>query len=705
MKNIPSTANQGSRGRVPLRGVGQRPTKKGYKKTEEKGYKKTEEEEKREIIEEKKRKRPPPVFSSVTRERKERAETAGSGERTQAELSTYVRTQAADAFEAVPGLFISQHGGRGKAHQFFLRGFDAVHGSELEIRVQGIPINEVSNIHGQGYADIGFLLPSSILRLRYRKGSFEGDQGDFAATGSLDIDLGVVERGLTISGGVGSFWRRELELVWAPAAMEEESFVSAQFSQSDGYGVNRGWLEGRGMAQGSFRWGAWKLRLMAGGSVGQYGSAGVLRESDVTTGRRDFYDAQREGLGGYASRFLGQATLSWRGEDQEAVFMLYAMGRDLRLKENFTGYLSDPRGDTFEQNHRFMQIGGEARWSRAWFLWGRRHELRGGLFFRYDQLEQAEHRLTDTDTRHTTLLEADAQVGQVAAWGGVSMHLLPWLRWQASLRGTILGMQVEDLLALRPRPPTRTGVGFQLAPRSILRFALAKGWEMSLAYGMGFRSTSARSLRDGERVPFQELHNAELGLRVKIPRWLTLSVAGFATYLAQELVFDHGAATNLYAGASWRGGAELDLRLWLGLKDLFFESSLSYSEGTLLATGEPVPYAPRLLWRGGLTYRWQDPTGFWKLMGALRWTFLGERPLPFGFVSEPIFLLHATAQINAGVFFLRLDGNNLLNAPWKDGQFVYSSSFDRGAAVQRLPQLHFTAGMPLQIFATLGITL
>ena len=67
-----------------------------------------------------------------------------------------------DLLRTVPGVFLSQHSGEGKAHQIFLRGFDAVHGQDVELWVGGAPVNDVSNIHGQGYADLHFVIPEVV---------------------------------------------------------------------------------------------------------------------------------------------------------------------------------------------------------------------------------------------------------------------------------------------------------------------------------------------------------------------------------------------------------------------------------------------------------------------------------------------------------------------------------------------------------------
>lgn len=651
------------------------------------------------------RKKALPVFETTTRARRFRAPTAASGEVKQSQLKTYATNQAADALKAVPGLYASQHTGRGKAQQFFLRGFDAVHGSDLELRVQGIPINEASNIHGQGYADLGFLPGLAMLRLRYLKGPFLGRQGDFAITGSLEWDLGLSQRGWIVQGGLGSFLRREALVAWGPHGMSEDTFVVAQFGESNGFGTNRAWLEGKAMGQVRLRWRRTWLRLLVGLHYSRFGSGGVLRESDLLLGRTGFYDAQQSGLGGHTGRWLAQATVGWQREQQRASFMVYAMGRQLRLKENFTGRLQYERGDTFEQRHESTQIGAILTYRRDWFWWMRRQQLRLGVEFRFDGIEQEQYRLDGNDIRHTTEIDADVQAYQIAAWGTLRLRLSRWLAWDLALRATMLGLAVEDLASTSTggdlRGPSRDGVGLHLAPRTSVRFRLHRMWQLFASYGLGFRSAQARSLSEGQRTPFQEAHSAELGMRFRYKGWAEASVAAFGTYVAQELIFDHATATNLYAGPSWRFGGELSFRVKLAVKWLWLDTSVTYSEGIFATDGTPVPFAPRLLMRNGLVFRWHSPKRFWKLMVAVRSSLLGPRPLPQGIQADTIFLLNAVARLSIGPAFVRIDAQNLLNSQWKDGQFVYTSAFDTGIT-QKLPQLHFSAGHPLQVFVTVG---
>ena len=184
---------------------------------------------------------------------------------------------------------------------------------------------------------------------------------------------------------------------------------------------------------------------------------------------------------------------------------------------------------------------------------------------------------------------------------------------------------------------------------------------------------------------------------------LYTSLSLFGVYTAQELVFDHASATNIYTGAGLRLGGELNLRLKLFVKGLWLDASVTYSDGRLVKDNSPVPYSTRLLVRGGLVYRWQSRDRFWAVMSSIRGNVIGPRPLPFGLESDTIVQLQFVTKVDIGPVFVRIDINNLLNQQWKDGQFVYSSTFDPSQGKQLLPQLHYTAGQPLRLLVSLGV--
>src|SRR5437899_3103143 len=115
--------------------------------------------------------------------------TAASAIRfTGAEVNAVPFSRPGEALEIVPGLIVTQHSGEGKANQYFLRGFNLDHGTDLAIKVDGMPVNMPTHGHGQGYADINFLIPELIRSVNVRKGPYFADVGDFGSAGALAID-------------------------------------------------------------------------------------------------------------------------------------------------------------------------------------------------------------------------------------------------------------------------------------------------------------------------------------------------------------------------------------------------------------------------------------------------------------------------------------------------------------------------------------
>ena len=94
-----------------------------------------------------------------------------------------------EILEATPGLAVVMHADGGKANQYYLRGYNLDHGTDLAIFVDDMPINLPTHAHGQGYADLNWLMPQTVNGLDIRKGPYFADVGDFATAGSLFINL------------------------------------------------------------------------------------------------------------------------------------------------------------------------------------------------------------------------------------------------------------------------------------------------------------------------------------------------------------------------------------------------------------------------------------------------------------------------------------------------------------------------------------
>lgn len=92
-----------------------------------------------------------------------------------------------DVLRIVPGIFIAQHAGGGKAEQIFLRGYDIDHGTDINLSVDGTPVNMVSHAHGQGYADLHFLIPETIEKVSFEMEPYSAEKGNLATAGFVEF--------------------------------------------------------------------------------------------------------------------------------------------------------------------------------------------------------------------------------------------------------------------------------------------------------------------------------------------------------------------------------------------------------------------------------------------------------------------------------------------------------------------------------------
>ncbi len=588
---------------------------------------------------------------------------------------------ADDLLRAMPGLHQSAHGGHGKAYQYFLRGFDAVHGADLAIDIDGVPVNEVSNVHAHGYLDLHFLPPLLVTQVALRPGSATVEGGDFAVAGSASFQLGLERPGGLVSAGGGTDRSGEVGLAYRPRDSSPGTFVAADADIGQGIGMARSWRQLRAGAGiegdlGQTRARAWLLAY-----DGVFDSPGALREDDVLTGEMDFYDAYPGSGGGHSTRVLASAQLR-QGSDHNAwQATLWGGWRTLSLQQNFTGwYNNETQGDGTLQHYTATSGGGVGR---GWWTLRPSLHLLAGTTFRIDQIEQAVEAVTATGLPWSDLSSLAATQSSLGAWS--SLEIQPNARWniEPGIRAEafivdVIGRETAWAPVLAPRLQTRVRMG-----NTVTGF---------LSGGRGYRSPDARGAGDGGRAPLAISDSAELGATIAPSTWWSWRGAVFGTHVSDEIVFDHVSARYLATGETRRLGVDtgFQLRFWDALR---CDLDLTLSDGQYTSTGEGIPYAPRLLGVAGL-FAERIMLGTTELTGGVRAWYLGPRPLPGGFMSTPSGVIDATSTLRWDRWGASVEVDNLLGSQWTDGQFLYPSRWDRDAPRSELPVRHFTAGTP-----------
>ena len=625
----------------------------------------------------------------------------------QAVIQAAPRAGATDLLRLVPGLVASQHSGEGKAQQLFLRGFDAVHGQDVELNVAGLPVNEVSHIHALGYADLNWLIPDAVREVKVTEGSYRAFQGDFAVAGTVRYELGLADPGLTLSAAYGSFNRLRFFAGVRPTD-DAETFAAIEYVQADGFGPQRAFGRVSLLGQAVFRLKELKVRAVLGSAGARFDSPGVVREDALQTGTAQFFDAFGLRQGGSTSRHQVLLSAELPHAAGRTTFELFGVLSDLRLRNNFTGFYAHPvEGDGLEQTHADALVGARIVHRQHLHVGDQLLLIDLGLGGRRDGIHQTQRAYRESDGTPWRE-DVDATIIQTAgsAWTEVAWQPGGW-RFMLGGRVDVLQYEVFDALAFDNKRffagtgATRAAFGAHWGLKAGIERVLGESFRLFLSYGDGFRSPQARSLGDGERAPFVSVRGAEVGAAYDAPR-LALRLAGFASYVDRDFFFDHSVGTTIYTGATLRGGGQAQLTT-TPLDGWLVSANLTAAEARVLASHALLPYFAPLV--GRLDTSWSHEftwLGFsWTPRVGAGLTVIGPRPLPFDEFSQAVVLLDARVAVRVGHFEARLDVQNLLDARWRDGEFVYASRWDTSQSASLLPARQFTAGSPRTLLLTL----
>jgi hypothetical protein len=200
--------------------------------------------------------------------------------------------QTSEMLSAAPGFFVDHEDGEGLGNDVYLRGFNLDNGSGIEMRVGEVPINIPLHIHGQGYADVNFIIPEVVRSIRVLEGPYDPRQGDSAIVGSAYFNLGVGERGYQLKGTYGSFNQARLVGIVAPREVNEETFIAFSLRETQGFGQDRASQSASINGQYGVDLGSSDhLRVLATAYAARGALPGVVRQDDVNAKRIGYYDA------------------------------------------------------------------------------------------------------------------------------------------------------------------------------------------------------------------------------------------------------------------------------------------------------------------------------------------------------------------------------------------------------------------------------
>ncbi|MEP5255218.1 MAG: TonB-dependent receptor plug domain-containing protein [Winogradskyella arenosi] len=609
-----------------------------------------------------------------------------------------------EVLRKVPGLFIGQHAGGGKAEQLFLRGFDIDHGTDVSISVDGMPVNMVSHAHGQGYSDLHFVIPETVNKIDFGKGAYYAKEGDFNTAGYVNFSTKDYLKTSEISFSVGQF--NSLRTVGLFDLLEDtknqNAYVALEYISTDGpfespQNFNRLNLFGKYV---HFSPENDKLTLTASHFTSRWDASGQIPQREVDNGNISRFGAIDDTEGGETQRTNLNVSFDKYISDQTSIstnafYSHYAF----ELYSNFTFFLEDPvNGDQIFQKEDRNIFGVNTAITHNTNLGDTELIVTSGLGLRHDISDDVE--LSRTLNRSTTLeriqfgdinqTNIDAFVDATFDFG--KFKIAPALRFD------YFKFMYND--ALQTNYETLSETKTLLSPKLNFYYTAQDNLQLYLKSGLGFHSNDTRVVvaNGGEDI-LPRSYGADLGTIWKPFPKLVVNSALWYLFLEQEFVYVGDAGIVEPSGETRRLGVDLGLRYQLN-DWLFLDTDATYTHARSIeeADGEDyIPLAPDFTLVGGLAV--DDYKGF---SGGLRFRYLDDRAAneDNSIVAEGYMVtdFNANYTINNVTFGIAIE--NLFDVEWNETQFATESRLQNEA--QSVEEIHFTPGTPFFLKGTVS---
>jgi len=608
----------------------------------------------------------------------------------------------ADVLRLVPGLIMSQHQGGGKAEQYMLRGFDADHGTDVALFVDGMPVNLRTHAHGQGYADLHFLIPETIKQVDAFKGPYYVEYGDFATAGAIDfVTLDTVPENLVEAAG-GSFGTQRYLTLLSPTRDRIKTLFALEAYTSDGpFDRPQDYKRLNAFAKASATLGdgvdgsIWASYLRS-----SWFGSGQIPARAVRAGLIDRFGSIDNSEGGRTERASVNGQIRFKPSEADLV-TVRAWGQyySLDLFSNFTFFLDDPaNGDGIKQTDRDRLVGGlDTRYEHRGTVLGVPVQSMAGVQYRVDRARVI---LGTQADRHLLARTQDVSVVEQSVSPMVKLDLapLPWLRVVTGARGDLFHYDVRNNLT--DSAERLDGNQTRAVPSVKANLVLGPWYETEFFanFGTGFHSNDARAVILDPRLPaLPQARGYEFGVRSKIFPRVEVSATYWALDLKSELVFAGDDGTTEARGPSHRQGWEVTTRIRL-LDWLTWNGNVTLTDSAF-DNGQAIPLAPRMTARADLTARLP-----WGLSASAAMRYVSSRyadesrqQIARGYT---LFDLSARYRYKNLEAFLSVE--NLANAEWREAQFFFESRLT-GEPAGGVPDIHYTPGNPRTFLGGLAL--
>lgn len=604
-----------------------------------------------------------------------------------------------EVLRIVPGLFIAQHAGGGKAEQIFLRGFDLDHGTDINITVDGMPVNMVSHAHGQGYADLHFLIPELINVVDFGKGPYFTNKGNLNTAGYVDFTTknSLKQNMIKMEGGNFNTLRTVglINLLGEDTRLKgHNAYAAVEYFLTDGpfenpQNFNR--LNVFTKYSGYFSDNTF-LTFQFSHLDSKWDASGQIPQRAVDAGAISRFGAIDPTEGGFTNRTNASVLLiSNLANGIVADNQLFYSRYEFELYSNFTFFLEDPvNGDQIRQKEGRDIFGLNGELTKVFTRGSGLLTGRLGYGFRYDDIQDIE--LTRTLNRWSDL--ESKSLGDVFESNGWIYTDATWESGNWLINGGLRldGFKFDYVDRLASGYQTLSQSKARVSPKFNLIYQLNDRTRLYAKSGVGFHSNDTRVVvaENGQDI-LPAAYGFDIGSTIKPMESLYLNLAYWYLFLDQEFVYVGDEAVIEPSGKTRRQGFDVSAR-WQVAPWLFADFDLNYA--VPVAVGEPeganyIPLAPTLTSIGGLTF--QGSSGW---SGSVRYRYMKDRPAneDNSIVALGYNVMDAKVNFTRKSYEFGLSLENLFSVDWNEAQFAAETRLQQEPVP--VVDLTFTPGIP-----------
>ena len=611
------------------------------------------------------------------------------------DLKTAPVKSSQEILRKVPGLFIGQHAGGGKAEQIFLRGFDIDHGTDINLSVDGMPVNMVSHAHGQGYSDLHFVIPETIDKISFGKGPYNAEYGDFATAGFVAFKTLDKLDNSSVSVEYGQFDSfRTVGLFNLLETQSSNAYVAATLNTFNGpFDSPQNFNRFNMMAKYNLSLpDNQKLQLTASHFQSKWDASGQIPQRSIDDGSIGRFGAIDDTEGGNTSRtnlLINHSKVL--SENKKLETRAYYSHYDFELFSNFTFFLEDSiNGDQIAQREDRNILGFQTEYSEKINSENLDFKYTAGVGVRYDDVNNIE--LSHTKNRYEILDRiAFGNVDQINSFAFLNTEFgLGDFKINPAVRLDYFKFDYENKLS--PAYDNRSESKVFASPKLNFIFSPNRNFQLFLKAGIGFHSNDTRVVvaNSGEDI-LPTAYGADFGGIYKLTDNLIFNTAFWALFLEQEFVYVGDAGIVEPSGKTRRLGVDFGLR-YEALDWLYFYGDVNYTYAR--STEEPkgedyIPLAPDLTSTGGIAV--ENISNF---SGGLTYRYIKDRAANEDNSIVATGYVVADFNINYTLrnFVFGIAVENLFDTEWNETQFATESRlFNEPESVE---EIHFTPGTP-----------